>query len=174
MRIAEHRVNEEITAGEVRLILPTGEHRITSLEAALGCASEADLDLVEVAPNAEPPVCRIVDYEKFRYEQGKRARQAHRSRGKVAVKQIQLRPKTSAHHRFFKVRDARRWLEAGQRVRVCVVFQGREITYPEIGHALLGEVVAQLEDVSTITSAPSMEGRSMAMVLAPRRTATSR
>jgi translation initiation factor IF-3 len=141
---------------------------VVSLREAQDMAYDADLDLVEVAPNADPPVCKIMDFGKFQYEQAKKEREARKQQKTVEVKEIRLRPKTTDHHRSFKVRDARRWLEDGMKVRVRIRFRGREITYPEIGLEALDEIAAELEDVAVIEQRPGMEGRTMLMVLAPK------
>ena len=132
-------------------------------------AQEAGLDLVEVAPNATPPVCRIMDVGKYIYERKKKDREARRAQSKVEIKEIRLRPKTSDHHRVFKVRNARRWLNEGKKVKVRVRFRGREIHYPEIALEDLKEIAEELDDVSVIEHAPSREGRTMLMVLAPEK-----
>ena len=132
-------------------------------------AQEADLDLVEVAPNANPPVCRVMDYGKFLYERTKKEREARKSQVKVEIKEIRLRPKTTEHHRGFNVRDARRWLESGKKVKVRIRFRGREITYPEIALNDLKQIAEDLSDVGVVEQPPSMEGRSMLMVLAPNK-----
>jgi translation initiation factor IF-3 len=137
------------------------------VEQARQIATEADLDLVEVAPNADPPVCRVLDYGKFLYEKAKKDRQARKAQAKVEIKEIRLRPKTSEHHRSFKVRDARRWLEQGKKVRVRIRFRGREITYPEIALEDLHKIAEELSDVSKIEQQPNMEGRTMLMMLTP-------
>ena len=130
-------------------------------------ALEAELDLVEVAPNADPPVCRVMDFGKFVYERAKKEREARRAQTKIDIKEIRLRPKTNEHHRNLKVRDARRWLEDGKKVKVRVRFRGREITYPEIALEDLKEVAETLSDVATVEQYPALEGRTMLMVLAP-------
>lgn len=130
-------------------------------------AQQAELDLVEVAPNSKPPVCRIMDFGKFLYEKEKREREARKAQTKVEIKEIRLRPKTTDHHRDFKVEDARRWLEHSMKVRVTVRFRGREITYPEIALEDLKEIAQSLSDVSTVEQAPAIEGRAMSMMLAP-------
>jgi translation initiation factor IF-3 len=122
---------------------------------------------VEVAPNADPPVVRVMDLGKFIYEKQKREREARKSQAKVEIKEIRLRPKTTEHHRSFKVRDARRWLKEGKKVKVRIRFRGREIHYPEIALEDLKEIAEELSDVSEIEQAPSREGRTMLMVLAP-------
>jgi translation initiation factor IF-3 len=141
---------------------------VVSLREAQDMAYDADLDLVEVAPTADPPVCKIMDFGKFQYEQAKKEREARKQQKTVEVKEIRLRPKTTDHHRSFKVRDARRWLEDGMKVRVRIRFRGREITYPEIGLEALDEIAAELDDVAVIEQRPGMEGRTMLMVLAPK------
>ncbi len=140
-------------------IMPTGK--------ALQIAHEAELDLVEVAPNANPPVCRVMDFGKFIYERAKKEREARRQQSKVEIKEIRLRPKTNEHHRKFKVRDARRWLEDGKKVRVTIRFRGREMDYPEIALEDLKEIALELSDVSVVEQAPKMEGRTMSVMLAP-------
>jgi translation initiation factor IF-3 len=135
----------------------------------LELAREAGVDLVEVAPNANPPVCRVMDYGKFIYERAKKEREARRAQTKVEIKEIRLRPKTTDHHKMFKVRDARRWLGEGKKVKVRIRFRGREIHYPEIALQDLRDIAEELSDVSIIEQAPSMEGRSMLMVLAPEK-----
>jgi translation initiation factor IF-3 len=165
---SEYRINEEIRASEVRLIGPDNQNRgVVPLAEALMVAREAELDLVEVAPNSDPPVCRVLDYGKFLYEKAKKEREARKAQTKVEIKEIRLRPKTSEHHRSFKIRDARRWLTEGKKVRVRIRFRGREITYPEIALGDLKEIAAELADVGTIEQAPNMEGRTMLMTLAP-------
>lgn len=134
---------------------------------ALQVAQEADLDLVEVAPNADPPVCRVLDYGKFLYEKAKKEREARKAQTKIEVKEIRLRPKTSEHHRSFKIRNARRWLMEGKKVLARIRFRGREITYPEIALQDLKQIAEELSDVSKIEQSPKMEGRTMFMMLTP-------
>jgi len=152
----------------VRLIGPNGENvGVVSIEEAMRIAQEADLDLVEVAPNSDPPVCRVLDYGKFLYEKAKKDREARKAQTKVEIKEVRLRPKTSDHHRSFKVRDAHRWLTEGKKVRVRIRFRGREIHYPEIALEDLQSIAEELADVGVIEQAPIMEGRTMLMTLAP-------
>jgi translation initiation factor IF-3 len=152
----------------VRLIDASGENvGVVPTEEAIRRAQEADLALVEVAPNAEPPVCRVMDYGKFLYERTKKEREARKAQVKVEIKEIRLRPKTTDHHRGFKVRDARRWLESGKKVKVRIRFRGREITYPEIAIENLREIAEELSDVGVVEQKPSLEGNAMLMVLAP-------
>jgi len=165
---SELRINEDIRVREVRLIGPDGQNvGVVSTQEALRIAQQAGLDLVEVAPNVEPPVCRVLDYGKFLYEKAKKDREARKAQTRIEIKEIRLRPKTSDHHRSFKLRDARRWLTEGKKVRVRIRFRGREITYPEIAMDDLRGIAAELADVASIEQAPSMEGRTMLMTLAP-------
>jgi len=140
---------------------------VVAVREALRMAREAELDLVEIAPNSTPPVCRIMDFGKFLYEREKKEREARKAQTKIEVKEIRLRPKTTDHHRDFKVDDARRWLEHNMKVRVTIRFRGREITYPEIALEDLREIAQSLSEVSTIEQAPAIEGRGMSMLLAP-------
>ena len=152
----------------MRLIDADGENRgVVSLDEAKQIAISAGLDLVEVAPNANPPVVKVMDYGKFKYEQEKKAQAARKSQKHVEVKEIQLRPKTADHHLDFKVRRARGWLEDGKKVKVRMRFRGREITYPEIGRDKLQEIADDLSDISEVEQRPSMDRYSMLMVLAP-------
>ena len=140
---------------------------IVPLRDALEAAQSRDLDLVEVAPNANPPVCRLMDYGKFLYEQAKKEKKSRKAQ-KTEVKEIRLRPKTGQHDVAFKVRDARRFLDSGLKVKVRVRFRGREITYPEIGREMLKRIAEELGDVSEVEQRPRMEGRSMLMILSPK------
>lgn len=140
---------------------------VVTVSEALKAAHAAELDLVEVSPSADPPVVRIMDYGKFMYQQAKKEREARKAQKQIEVKEIRLRPKTTDHHKSFKLRDARRWLEEGMKVKVRIRFRGREITYPEIALEELMKVAGELADVAVIEQKPSLEGRTMLMVLAP-------
>jgi translation initiation factor IF-3 len=164
------RVNETIRVPEVRLIGPEGENLgVVATREAMNIARQAELDLVEVAPNAKPPVCRVMDFGKFLYERTKKEREARRSQTKIEIKEIRLRPKTNEHHRGFKTRDARRWLLEGMKVKVTVRFRGREITYPELALEDLREIAEELADVGTVEQMPNLEGKVMTMLLTPAR-----
>lgn len=130
-------------------------------------AQERELDLVEVAPNATPPVVRIMDFGKFLYQKQKRERAAKTQQKTIEVKEIRLRPKTDEHHLGFKIRDARRWLQDGMKVKVRVRFKGREIEYPKIARDMLEIIVNDLQDIAIIEQSPMMEGHTMLMLLAP-------
>jgi translation initiation factor IF-3 len=164
----DFRVNEGIRVNEVRLIDAEGENvGVVPIKKALEIARDADLDLVEVSPSANPPVCRVMDFGKFIYDRAKKEREAKKAQTKVEVKEIRLRPKTNEAHRGFKVEDARGWLEKGNKVRVTIRFRGREMDYPEIALEDLKEIAEALSDVSTVEQAPQMEGRTMLVLLAP-------
>lgn len=167
--VEDHRrINEEILSPHVRVIDDKGEQLgILSLRDALNASRERELDLVEVAPNADPPVCRILDYGKYHYTMVKRMREARKAQKITEIKEIRLRPKTDDYHTAFKVKRARDFLKQGMKVKVRVQFRGREITHPEIGLEHLREVAAELSDVAIVEQKPDMEGRTMLMVLAP-------
>lgn len=153
---------------QVRLIGPNGENvGVVSIDDALRISREAELDLVEVAPASDPPVCRVMDFGKFIYERAKKEREARKAQTKIEIKEIRLRPKTNEHHRDLKVRDAHRWLSDGMKVKVRIRFRGREISYPEIALNDLKEVAEDLSDVAIVEQPPALEGRTMLMVLAP-------
>jgi translation initiation factor IF-3 len=151
------------------LIDDQGTHvGIVTIDEALRVAHEAELDLVEISPNADPPVARIMDHGKFLYERAKKTKEARKAQKQIEVKEIRLRPKTTDHHRSFKVKAARGWLEEGKKVKVRVRFRGREITYPEIALEALRGVQEELSDVAVVEQAPQRDGRTMLMVLAPK------
>ena len=135
---------------------------------ALRLAEEKGLDLVEISPRAFPPVCRIMDYGKYKYEEAKKKQQARKRASTVETKEIKFRPKTEEHDMAFKVKHVRRFLEGGNKVRLAVVFRGREITHPQTGMAVLNRVVERCGDLATVEATPNMEGRRMIMVIAPR------
>ncbi len=135
---------------------------------AVAIALEQGTDLVEVAPNANPPVCRLMNYGKFLYEAQKRERDARKSQAKVEIKEIRLRPKTGEHDISYKLRNARKFLEQGAKVKVRIRFRGREITHPEVAKELLVRVAEELNDVALVEKKPSMEGNTMLMILGPQ------
>lgn len=130
-------------------------------------AAERELDLVEVAPGANPPVCRIMDFGKFQYDKQKRERKARKQQKQVEIKEIQLGPKTDDHHLGFKVKNARKWIEDGMKVRVRIKFKGRENLHPEIGRERLDKIAQDLSDVAVVEQMPNREGNVMVMILAP-------
>ncbi|MEX2583735.1 MAG: translation initiation factor IF-3 [Gemmatimonadota bacterium] len=162
------RVNQQIRISPVRVIDAEGEQiGILPIEKALETAEELGLDLVEVAPLARPPVCRIMDYGKFRYEEQRKAREARKKQHRVELKEVKLRPGIEDHDFDFKARHARRFLEEGNKVKVTMMFRGRQMAHPEIGRQVMDRMVAEVADVGKVESHPMMEARSMTMVLAP-------
>lgn len=161
------RVNNEIRASKVRLIKPDEEHEIVSVERALQIAESFDMDLVEVAPNAKPPVCKVIDFGKFMYEKKKKEKEAKKKQHTIQVKELRFRPTTDDHDLEFKTRHAREFLEGGDKVKATVQFRGRDMLYTEQGEELLKNLAEELSDVSKIESKPTMEGRRMIMVLSP-------
>jgi translation initiation factor IF-3 len=138
------------------------------LENALKLADSQGFDLVEVAPEAQPPVCRVLDYGKFRYLQKKKEQDARKKQTFVSVKEVKVGSRTDPHDIIFKVRHIRRFLENGERVKVSVFFRGREITHPELGKEMLNGVLAQVQDIAKVDVPPRLEGRNMAMFLSPK------
>lgn len=165
---SDYRINEQINVREVRVIGPNNENVgvIPTFE-ALRMARDASKDLVEVSPNTSPPVCRILDFGKFLYEKTKKEKEAKKAQKVIEVKEIQIRPKSNEFHTGLKVRDARRWLEEGKKVRVRVKFRGREITHSDLGIEDLREIAQGLADVAIVEQQPMMEGRTLLMLLAP-------
>ena len=167
------RVNRQIRISPVRVISPDGEQLgILPIERAQEIADEQGLDLVEVAPMARPPVCRIMDYGKFKYEEQRQAREARKKQHHVQLKEVKMRPGIEEHDFDFKIRHARRFLEEGNKVKLTMMFRGRQMAHPEFGRQVLDRVTATLQDLSKVESQPMMEGRSMTMVLAPLKTAS--
>ena len=139
------------------------------LTQALQMGNERDLDLVEVAPNINPPVCRLLDYGKFRYEQAKKERQARKRQKVIEVSQIRLRPRTDVHDVESKVKMAKKLLEKGNKLKVLVIFRGREIVHPELGRELVERVAKSLEEIAQVERPLMQEGRNMSMILAPKK-----
>lgn len=168
--IANHtRVNDQIRISPVRLIDPTGQQQgIVPLEKARQAAQEAGLDLVEVAAQARPPVVRIMDWGKYQFEQQKRAREARRRQHTIDIKEIKLRPRTDEHDLAFKLRNARRFLKDGKKVKVTVRFRGPELRRPELGREVLDTVAERLDEIADVESrSRKVEGRCLTMMLAP-------
>lgn len=164
----ELRVNRQIRAKEIRLIGETGAQLGVFLaEKALQMASERSLDLVEVSPNSTPSVCRLLDYGKYRYEQTKKERKSRKGQKAGMLKEIRIRPRVKEHDLETKIRTARKLLGDGDKVRVFLIFRGREITHPELGLKLLRKVADDLKDIAVLEGAPSSENRFMSLVLSP-------
>ncbi len=166
----ELRVNERIRISPIRLIDENGDQLgIVATDEARSLASQRGLDLVEVAPNARPPVCRFMDYGKYKYEQARKAREAKKKQHVIQVKEVKLRPKIETHDIEFKLRHAKRFLEEGHKVKFTLMFRGREVTHPELGVRLLEQVKDELEDLGEVESDISHEGRTMTMLVGPKR-----
>ena len=162
------RVNDQIRISPVRLISDDGEQiGIVSIDDARERAEESGLDLVEVAPDARPPVVKLMDYGKFKYEAARAAREARKKQHTIQVKEVKFRPGIEDHDYDFKTRHARKFLEEGNKVRLTMMFRGRQITHSEIGLEVLKRVSEDLSDIGKVESAPSFEGRVMFMVMAP-------
>lgn len=172
---AETRINDRIRVPEVRLVGPNGEQvGIVRIEDALRLAEEADLDLVEVAAQARPPVCKLMDYGKFKYERAQKARESRRNQQQTVVKEQKLRPKIDAHDYETKKRNVERFLEAGHKVKVTIMFRGREQSRPELGFRLLRQLAEDVEGVGSVETSAKQDGRNMTMVLAPNRGSRSK
>lgn len=160
------RINEQIRVDEVRLVDADGEMQgVVSVAEALKMAEEAGLDLVEVSPNASPPVCKILDHGKYKYEQQKKAAEARKKQKTVDVKEVKIRPGIEEHDYNVKMRNARKFLENGDKVKVTMRFRGREMAHQDIGMDLLKRMVEELADVGKVDLQPKMEGRQAIMVL---------
>ena len=158
-----------IRVREVSLIGNDGEQLgVFPTQEAINMAEEKDQDLVEVAPNSTPPVCRIMDYGKFKYQQSKRAHEAKKKQKIIHVKEVKLRPNTDQHDYDFKLKNAFRFLESGDKVKVLVFFRGREIVHRENGQKLLTRVTETLEDIAVVEQEPKQEGRTLCMIFAPK------
>jgi translation initiation factor IF-3 len=165
--IRDARTNRRIRARELRVIGPEGEQLgVISLETALAKAQEFGLDLVEVSPMAKPPVCKIMDYGKFKYETKKKASEAKKKQTVVKLKEVKFRPKTEEHDYAFKTKAIREFLAEGNKARVTVMFRGREITHREIGQAILRRIEAELKDIAVVEQTARLEGRLLFMILA--------
>ncbi|MBT8401575.1 MAG: translation initiation factor IF-3 [Rhodothermia bacterium] len=161
------RINDEITSEEVRVVDPEGSHGIYPIEKALELADSRELDLVEISPDADPPVCKIIDYGKYRYEQQKKEKEQRKNTHTITLKEIRFRPHTDTHDFNFKTKHAREFLEAGDKVRAYVQFRGRDIVYKDHGMELLARFIDELSDIAKIDQQPRMEGRRMTTILAP-------
>ncbi len=168
----DYRVNERIRAREVRLIDAEGQQLgVKALPEALAVARQLDLDLVEVAPDANPPVCRIMDYNRFKYETAQRAKESRKKATNTSIKEMKYRPKIGTGDFTTKTRQVGRFLEEGHKVKVTIMFRGREVSHPELGMKILEDLAEQVSAVSKVEAAPKLDGRNMVMVLAPDRRA---
>ncbi|HML31720.1 MULTISPECIES: translation initiation factor IF-3 [Sporomusa] len=163
------KINEEIRAREIRLVGNANEQLgIMSLRDALRLAAEQNLDLVEVAPTAKPPVCRIMDFGKFRYEQQKRDKEVKKKQKVITLKEVKLRPNIEDHDFNVKLKNAQRFLEDGDKVKVTIMFRGRELSHPELGKQVLVRMATLLKDMANIEREAKLEGKNMIMIVAPK------
>ena len=166
----EIRINENITAKQVRLIDANNENRgIVSIREALTLAEEEDLDLIEISPQANPPVCKILDFGKFRYEQQKRKSEAKKNQKVVEIKELKLRPMIDTHDYEVKVKQAKKFLEQGNKVKFTMRFKGRELSANDMGKQVLSKLIEDLEDCAKVDSEMKLEGRQMTMILSPQK-----
>ncbi|WP_214646434.1 translation initiation factor IF-3 [Neisseria musculi] len=166
----EARINGEITAKEVRLISGTGEQLgVVSLKEALAMAEEQEVDLVEISPTAKPPVCKLMDYGKYKYQQAKKRDEAKKNQKQVQIKEIKFRPGTDEGDYQIKMRNINRFLADGDKVKVTLRFRGREMAHQQLGAQLLERVKEELVEVGTVEQFPKMEGRQMVMMIAPKK-----
>jgi translation initiation factor IF-3 len=165
----EHKINNRITARTVRVVGDNIEAQVLSLQEALRLADEMELDLVEISPNAEPPVCKIVDYQKFLYQQKKKQKEIKANTSKVVVKEIRFGPNTDDHDYNFKLKHAISFLEDGSKVRAYVFFKGRSILFKEQGEQLLQKFVADLDEYGKVDQMPKLEGKRMIITLTPKK-----
>ncbi len=162
-------INEEIKAAQVRLIEEGKQLGIVTLKEALAIAAKAGLDLVEIAPNATPPVCRIMDYGKYRYQQSKKLQDARKSQTTIQVKEIRLRPKTEEHDLDVKIKHIKKFLQQNDKVKITMMFRGREIAYTDLGRKIMEAVRDSLTDVGVVEMQPKLEGRNMIMMVIPKK-----
>ncbi len=170
-RIAKDlRINREIRSANVRVINEEGQPLgVIALEEAMAHAERAGLDLVEVSANADPPVCKIMDYGKFRYKQSKKIHDARKSQTVIHVKEIRLRPKTESHDLQVKIKHIKKFLEQKDKVKISMIFRGREIAFTEIGRKIMEQIKASLVDECIMDQEPRLEGRSMVMIVSPKK-----
>ena len=163
------RINDEITASSCRLIGVDGSQLgLFAIRDAQRVADDQGLDLVEIAPNAEPPVCKVMDYGKFKYQQAMKAKAARKNQSKVEVKEMKFRPKIDVGDYETKKGHVLRFLKKGARVKITIMFRGRELTHPELGEELLNKMAVKLQDIAVIERKPKLEGRNMVMIVAPK------
>src|SRR5689334_2044598 len=168
------RINERIRVPQVRLIDETGgQLGVMDTNEALRIAQSKDLDLVEVAPDAKPPVCRVLDYSKYKYEQAQKVKQARKHQQQINVREIKFRPKIASHDYATKKGHVERFLRAKDKVKITIMFRGREVTHPERGVALLDKLAEELQEIGTVEQRPNLDGRNMTMILGPSKAVLS-
>ena len=162
------RVNDQIRlikGKDVRVVADEGQIGIMDIDSALKIAEERDLDLVEISPEAEPPVCKIMDYKKFKFEQGKKQRKAKKQQTTLSLKEIRMRPMINTHDYEFKKRNARKFIDNGDKVKVTIRFRGREFSRQDLGMSVLNRLALELQDIAKVETEPKMDGRQMVMIL---------
>ena len=164
----QHRINTQIRAREVRLVGDNVEQGVYSIQEALRMADELELDLIEISPNAEPPVCKILDYQKYLYQQKKRQKEQKAKAAKVVVKEIRFGPQTDDHDYNFKLKHAENFIKEGAKVKAYVFFRGRSIVFKEQGEILLLRFANDLEEIARVEMMPKLDGKKMNMILAPK------
>ena len=165
----QHRINEKIMAREIRLIMDGAEPIVISTADAMKMAEEQDVDLVEISPNANPPVCKLMDYRKFLYNQKRKEKELKAKQSKVELKEIRFGPNTDEHDFNFKLAHARKFLEQGNKLKAYVFFRGRTIVFKDRGEILLLKFVTELEDVGTVEQLPKLEGKRMIIMINPKK-----
>ena len=165
----EHKINQYITAGRVRVVGDNVEPAVMLTHKALALANEMELDLVEISPKADPPVCKIIDYKKFLYAQKKKQKEIKAKQAKVVVKEIRFGPNTDDHDFQFKLKHARKFLEDGAKVKAYVFFRGRTIVFKERGEILLLRFATELEDIGSVEQMPKLEGKRMTIMFNPKK-----
>ena len=167
--VKEASINWDIRSPEVRVIDPEGKQLgILAVKEAIRIAEERGLDLVEVAPNSQPPVCRIMNYGKYKYQQSKRTQEARKHQTVIHIKEVKVRPRTEEHDFQFKLRHVKRFLDEGNKVKISILFRGREIAHPEFGKEMLNRFIEEAKDIMVIEQFPRLEGRNMVMIMAPK------
>ena len=165
----QHRINEKITAREIRLLMEGAEPIVISTSEAMKMAEEQDVDLVEISPNATPPVCKLMDYRKFLYNQKRKEKELKAKQSKVELKEIRFGPNTDEHDFNFKLAHARKFLEQGNKLKAYVFFRGRTIVFKDRGEILLLKFVTELEDIGTVEQLPKLEGKRMIIMINPKK-----
>ena len=171
----EHRINERIRVPNVRLIDEVGNQvGIVPTQEALRMARDKGLDLMEVSPNSQPPVCKICDYGKFKYEKKKKEHQAKKKQTVIKVKEVQLRPQTEEHDLEYKFKNVRQFLEDGDKAKITIMFRGREITYVDQGHKIMKMLIEKVKDIAVVEAYPKLEGKKLIMILSPSTTGAAK
>ncbi|MFH1239076.1 MAG: translation initiation factor IF-3 [bacterium] len=166
----EPRINEEIRAQEVRVIDENGAQKgIMTIQDALAYAQQVELDLVEMVPDGQPPVCKVIDYSKFKYQQEKKNRQSRKAHKNLELKEIKIRPKIGAHDLEVKMNHIKEFIEEGHRVRVSIIFRGREMAHIELGAQILDKIKEEFKEISTVEGRTKLEGNDMGMLLVPKK-----